>query len=427
MGWYGGQEGAKRLRYREATSAAVRRWRSALPRSVQQSQSEHSIIEFELQDNADFDKVQSLVYNPLSQDEIVTKMNNTQVAATNEKDEDSGGGLAVSIISSWYLKDLSGVTDAVCERLKGLVLYGNPNLPKEAIKDFLARCPVIECLVLANDVPAPYVATIFQQCALQQLRFLEVSDANDHAVAAMKTAPHLQQLIVRSYGPGLTNEGFGRLIEQGGGHELAAVTCNIVKSSRPLCKTVSKNYLMARLPVFLAGKGKDKCLIHMVVGKKVKPLPQADQDAAAAKAKLLTSDAAEKATLLAATAATPVAAVAAAAVAVEAMVPVEVMTYTQLEAALKHRGVSVQSLLASEQNTASLRELLSDINFGYGYTILPEETTAVLPVPAGQPAAAETSASSSSSKPGATITSKKRPLASSAVNSRFPSPKQSRN
>jgi hypothetical protein len=37
-----------------------------------------------------------------------------------------------------------------------------------------------------------------------------------------------------------------------------------------------------------------------------------------------------------------------------------------LEAALKHRGVPVQSLLAKEQNTASLRKLFRDIDVSYG-------------------------------------------------------------
>jgi hypothetical protein len=86
------------------------------------------------------------------------------------------------------------------------------------------------------------------------------------------------------------------------------------------------------IKVARVAKENDKCLVHMVVGQKVKPLPQADQDAAAAKAKLLTAtDAATtEATLVASTAAAKPAAVAA----------VELMTYTQLEAALKQRGVS---------------------------------------------------------------------------------------
>jgi hypothetical protein len=320
MGWYGGQDGAQRLRYREMTSAAVSRLTSALPSSV-------SLVGFELQDNSNFDTVLSLVYNPLSQDEIIAKIN---------AEEDSGD-LAVSIISTWHLTDLSGVTATVCDQLKGLVLFGNPNLPKEAITAFLSRCPNLEALVLAFDVETAFVQSIFQASLLPKLRFLEVSEADDHAVAAMASAPNLQTLIVRAYGLDLTNAGFGRLVEAGGGQALKAVTVNIVKS-RPLCKTVTKNYLMARLPVFRAGNGRESNLQQMVLGKKVPTQAETDM----------------KTSLLAA--AKPF-----------AVVPVELMTFAQLMAALESRGVPVPT----PRSTDNFRLALID----YGFSL--EEESAI--------------------------------------------------
>jgi hypothetical protein len=194
----------------------------------------------------------------LSQDELIAKINA----------EEASGDLALSIIATWHLKDLSGVTATVCDQIKGLVLFSNPNLPTEAITAFLARCPNVEALVLASDVEASFVQSIFQANSFPKLRFLEVSKASDYAIAAMASAPNLQKLIVREDCWKLTNEGFGRLVAAGGGKALQAVTIGIVKS-RPLLKSVTKNYLMVTLPVFCAGKGKESDLQHMVLGKKV--------------------------------------------------------------------------------------------------------------------------------------------------------------
>jgi hypothetical protein len=149
----------------------------------------------------------------------------------------------------------------------------NPNLPKEAITAFLTRCPNLEALVLAYDTEASFVQSIFQANLLPKLRFLEVSEANDHAVAAMASAPNLQQLIVREDDWSLTNEGFGRLVAAGGGQALQAVTLGLVKS-HPLCKTVTKNYLMATLPVFCAGNGNGVTCSTWFGAKKCKRRPK---------------------------------------------------------------------------------------------------------------------------------------------------------
>lgn len=122
MGWYGVQHGAKRLRYRETTSA-VSRSRSALPSSV-------SLVGFDLLDNSDFDSVKSIVYNPLSQDELIAKINA----------QEASGDFALSIISTWHLKDLSGVT--VCDQIKGLVLFGNPTYPRMRSQHFWPAVPI---------------------------------------------------------------------------------------------------------------------------------------------------------------------------------------------------------------------------------------------------------------------------------------------
>jgi hypothetical protein len=113
-----------RLRFREKTSAAVSRLRSALPSSVS------LVVGFKLQDNSNFDTVKSLVNNPLSQDELIAKINAEQTS----------GDLALSIISTWHLKDLSGVT--VCDQIKGLVLFGKPQLTQgsdHSISDSLSQ------------------------------------------------------------------------------------------------------------------------------------------------------------------------------------------------------------------------------------------------------------------------------------------------
>jgi hypothetical protein len=349
MGWYGGQDGAQRLRFREMIIASVSRLRSALPSSVR------PLVDFELQDNYNFDAVKSLVYNPLSQDEIIAKINT----------QEASGDLALSIVSMWHLTDLSGVTVSVCDQLKGLVLFANPNLTKEAIIAFLSRCPNLEAFVLAFDVEAAFVQSIFEANLLPKLRFFEVSEANDDAVAAMASAPNLQKLIVREYDFDLTNKGFGRLVRAGGGQALQAVTLCVVKN-RPLCKTVTKNYLMTTLPVFTAGNGSESDLQHMLLGKK---LPSK-------------AEVAKKAQLLAA--AKPF-----------AVVPVELMTFAQLRAALENRGVSIPT----PRSAANFRQTLID----YGFTL--EEEAAIQ------------GRLGCESKPASRTTSK-RPLASSVVNAR---------
>jgi hypothetical protein len=231
MGWYGGQHGSMRLHFREKTSTASSRLRSALPSSV-------SLVGFGLRDNSDSDYGKSLVNNPLSQDELTAKINAEQAS----------GDLALYIHLASHRLEWCYRFRPNQERLD---LFGNPNLPKEAIIAFLTRCPSLEALLLAYDTEeAFFVQSIFQANLLPKLCFLEVSEANDHAVAAMVSAPNLQQLIIREDGWSLTNEGFGRLVETGGGQVLQAVTLGLVKS-RPLCKTVTKNYLIAiRSPSF---------------------------------------------------------------------------------------------------------------------------------------------------------------------------------
>lgn len=192
--------------------------------------------------------------------------------------------------------------------------------------------------MLAFDVEAAFVQSIFEANLLPKLRFLEVSEASDNAVAAMVSAPNLQKLIVRKYDPNLTNEGFGRLVEAGGGKTLQAINANVVVKQRPLCKTVSKFYLMATLPVFCAGNGKDSDLQQMIWGKQMQTQASADN----------------KTRLLAAS--RPFAAV-----------PIALMTFAQLMAALENRGVSIPT----PRSTDNFRQALID----YGFTL--EEEAAI--------------------------------------------------
>jgi hypothetical protein len=66
-----------------------------------------------------------MVNNPLVRHKVIAKINAEQAS----------GDLVLSIISTWHLKDLSGVT--ICDQIKGLVLFETLNLPKEAITAFL--------------------------------------------------------------------------------------------------------------------------------------------------------------------------------------------------------------------------------------------------------------------------------------------------
>jgi hypothetical protein len=101
---------------------------------------------------------------------------------------------------------------------------------------------------------------------LPKLRFLEVSEANDHAVAAMVSAPNLQQLIVREDYWSLTNEGFGHLVEK----QVVGKPFKLSPRSRQESSTVQDSHQelsMVTLPS-LAGNGKESDLQHMALGKK---------------------------------------------------------------------------------------------------------------------------------------------------------------
>jgi hypothetical protein len=172
--------------------------------------------------------------------------------------------LVLSIISTWHLKDLSGVT--ICDQIKGLVLFGNPNYPgsDHSISDLLYQSRGSS--KLAYDTEASFVQSIFQENLLPKLRFLEVSEANDHAVAAMVSAPNLQQLIVREDYWSLTNEGFGHLVGSrwwASPSSCHSVSSRVIHCARQSPRTIS--WLRSRL---CAGNGKESDLQHMALGKK---------------------------------------------------------------------------------------------------------------------------------------------------------------
>ena len=78
MGWYGGQDGARRLRARTSIGSAYNNFRSSLSPTVifNDYTGNDKII-----DNRKFDTIKLLLYNPMSQEELVKDVNDVDAVA----------------------------------------------------------------------------------------------------------------------------------------------------------------------------------------------------------------------------------------------------------------------------------------------------------------------------------------------------------
>lgn len=207
-----------------------------------------------------------MIHNPTSQADIV--------AAVNEADPPE----ALAVAFSHYMQDLSEVTDAASQTLKGLFLFGTVKLPKQALLDFVRRTPNLSSLTLASVdyYDAAFLHELFYKGLLGNLKFLEVSHANDVAIGAMVKAPLLSRIVFRWPDPKVSNEGFSRLVEWGGGKELRAIQGGVLK--KDMSKTLSVSYLKYTLPKFVAKKANEGNLRNMSAGRAHGMLPTREQD-----------------------------------------------------------------------------------------------------------------------------------------------------
>ena len=111
MGWYGGQDGAARLRWHDQSRAAYNRFRGSV------SGAKLTSFYDRVEDNRDRDTSNMLVRNAMSQEDLVKA-----VLLEAEQVDDGGSGWAVAIAASEDLKDLSLLND-VAGRITGLFLY----------------------------------------------------------------------------------------------------------------------------------------------------------------------------------------------------------------------------------------------------------------------------------------------------------------
>ena len=268
--------GGMRQKARTSVSEAYDRFRCSLAPSVKKlDYTEH------LSDNYNFGIVQLLVHNPMSQAELLKDIS-TKAAASRK-------GIAIAIAFSWRLKALDHISDEACEKLVGLFLFAAVNLDKRSLLAFFKRCPNVKSLSLVymDATDAKFLHKAFASGLLQSLEYIEVSHASDDAIAAMVSAPNLCKIVFRYADEKVTNAGFERLVQNGGGKQLLAIqVCNRVScqfqsrcstSAYLLClsipqasverseisKTLSCSFLKETLPKFLSGEGKVRDLVCM--------------------------------------------------------------------------------------------------------------------------------------------------------------------
>jgi hypothetical protein len=216
MGWYGGQNGTRRLQCEKQVMDAYARFETSL--------SDHAAVEKKsfmdkLQANGNFDDgVPLLLHNGMAQSELVDKINRT---------ESETSSIAIAIACSCSLKDLEGISDSVCLRLVGLLLTVTINLNTQAMIKFLKRCPNLLSLTVTgiDNCNEAFLKQVFQEKLLSKLETLEVSLANDDAIEAMSSAPNLKQITFQYPDDrNVTNDGFDRLVIAGGGKHLVYIS-----------------------------------------------------------------------------------------------------------------------------------------------------------------------------------------------------------
>lgn len=207
MGW---GNGARRQQCRSALSQSFARFSASLDDKVELKNGINKV-----RDNYNFDVIPTLVYDPTSQEDLVADIN-----ASTESE------VAVAIAFSDSLRSLDDVTDTLCQSLKGLFLYSTINFNQAALRQFIHRCPNLKSLTLAfvDDFDSCFLQSLFADGLLPALEFLEVSNAKNDAIAAMHTAPNLRKIVFRWPDPSISDVGFQRLVENGGGKNLVAIS-----------------------------------------------------------------------------------------------------------------------------------------------------------------------------------------------------------
>lgn len=257
MGYYGSQNGNKRRSARSMMSKASERFRNSLSSS-------DFIINYAsdsyVRDNHNFDDIESLLYNSMSQAALVQEI--------NTKAQCSNRDIALSIAFTWYLHDFNGIDDSVCNRLTGLSIFSAANLQKKPIEDLFKRCPNIKSLTLAymDATDAVFFRSLLVQGLLPNLEFVEVSHFSDSAIASMASAPNLREIVFRFPDRDISNDGFKRLVMNGGAENLRRITGSATKGTS---NSLTKNYLKAILPKFVSKQCGSSDLKTMVVGPKV--------------------------------------------------------------------------------------------------------------------------------------------------------------
>lgn len=160
-----------------------------------------------------------LLHNPMSQSEMVNKINTFRIT------EEQCFDLSISIAYSWRLKLLDDISDKVCKSLKGLFLFATVKLKSDSLLKFIARCENISSLTVAcmDEMDPAFLTNVFSRHLLPKLEFLEVTYASDDTIAAMVSSPKLRMIVFRLPDKDITNAGFQRLVQAGGAKNLMAI------------------------------------------------------------------------------------------------------------------------------------------------------------------------------------------------------------
>ncbi len=167
-----------------------------------------------VRDNYNLNDIGVLLYNPSRQVDITSVINQKALNTTRN--------IAIALSFTWYLYDFESIEPSVCERLTGLYIFSALNMSKEPIEDFIKRCPNIKSLTLAYlDVATPvFLQNMFVKGLLPSLEYLEVGNCSDAGIAAMASAPMLKEIVFRFRDHLITNNGFKRLVMNGGAQNL---------------------------------------------------------------------------------------------------------------------------------------------------------------------------------------------------------------
>lgn len=214
MGWYRDRNSARRVEARNEVAEAFSRFQASIVSSITECQVDLKDFTVNLRDNHNFNIIPQILVDPTPQDALIEKINDT----TKDK-------VAIAIAFSHSLQTFDGISDQVCKRLQGVYLFGIINVETEDLLQFIRRCPNLKSLSLiqVDNFDKAFLKNLFDSISFPKLEFLEVSNANDDAIAAMHTAPKLRNIVFRWPDPSITDDGFKRLVANGGAKNLVAI------------------------------------------------------------------------------------------------------------------------------------------------------------------------------------------------------------